>query len=108
MDSARIDGAGELQTFIRIMLPLTIPGLASMFVFQFMWGWNDFLMPLLMVYSDKIRTLPVGLMYFKSRYTTNYSLVAAGITISALPIVLMYGIFQRGFIKGMTAGALKG
>jgi ABC-type glycerol-3-phosphate transport system permease component len=108
MDSARIDGAGELQTFLRIMLPLTVPALASMLVFQFMWGWNDFLLPLLMIYTDKLRTLPVGLMYFRTRYTTNYSLVAAGVTLSSVPIVLIYALFQRSFVRGLTAGAVKG
>ncbi|MFP4376759.1 MAG: hypothetical protein ACLFP4_06915 [Spirochaetales bacterium] len=63
--------------------------------------------PLLMVFRESYRTLPVGIIYFSSRYTTNQSLVAAGVTITTLPIVAVYIAFQRRFIDGITVGALK-
>lgn len=107
IESARMDGAREFTTFFKIMLPLAMPGLLTLLIFEFMWGWNDFLLPLLMVFREDYRTLPVGIIYFSSRFTTNQSLVAAGVTITTLPIVAIYIIFQRRFIDGITAGALK-
>ncbi len=108
IEAARIDGAGEFLTFFKIVIPLAVPAISTIVIFEFMWGWNDFLLPLLTVYNDKYRTLPLGLMYFKTKYLTNYSLIAAGVTISSIPIVLIYILFQRSFIQGLTAGAVKG
>ena len=108
IESARIDGAGKFKTWMYIMLPLTKPALTSLLIFEFMWSWNDYLLPMLMVYDDKFRTLPLGLMYFQGEYTMNTSLIAAGVTICTLPIIIVYSIFQRNFVNGITAGALKG
>lgn len=108
MDAARIDGCGDFSIFLRIMLPLMIPAITSLLVFEFMWSWNDFLLPLLFVYDDAYRTLPLGLMYFSGEYTANQSLIAAGVFISIVPIIVVYAIFQRKFIEGITAGAVKG
>ncbi|MBS4195698.1 carbohydrate ABC transporter permease [Lederbergia citri] len=108
MDAAKIDGCNEFQTFYRVMLPLMVPAITSLFIFEFMWSWNDFLLPLLFVYDDTYRTLPLGLMYFFGKYTSNQSLIAAGVSISIIPIIIVYIIFQRKFIDGMTAGAVKG
>jgi ABC-type glycerol-3-phosphate transport system permease component len=63
---------------------------------------------MLMVYDDKYRTLPLGLMYFQGEYTMNTSLIAAGVTICTVPIIIVYSIFQRSFVDGITAGAVKG
>lgn len=107
MEAARIDGCGSFRAFLYVMLPLVMPAISSLLVFEFMWSWNDFLIPLLFVYTDSLRTLPLGLMYFSSQYSTNQSLVAAGVAISTIPILIIYFIFQRKFIQGLTAGALK-
>lgn len=108
MESAKIDGASKLKTWVHIMLPLTKPALTSLLIFEFMWSWNDYLLPMLTVYDDAYRTLPVGLMYFKGEYTTNTSLIAAGVTICTLPIIIVYSCFQRSFVEGITSGAVKG
>lgn len=108
MDSAKIDGCGDFKTFLYIMLPLMMPAVTSLLVFEFSASWNDFLLPLLFVYNDDFRTLPLGLMYFAGEYTTNQSLVAAGVTIAIIPIIAVYIIFQRKFIEGITAGSVKG
>ncbi|MFJ5762497.1 carbohydrate ABC transporter permease [Neobacillus sp. NPDC093182] len=108
MDSAKIDGCNEFQTFFRVYLPLMVPAITSLFVFEFMWAWNDFLLPLLFVYDDAYRTLPLGLMYFFGEYTADQSLIAAGVSISIVPIIVVYIIFQRKFIEGITAGSVKG
>ncbi len=108
IESATIDGASKLRTWFCIMLPLTKPALSSLLIFEFMWSWNDYLIPMLMVYDDRYRTLPLGLMYFQGEFTMNTSLVAAGVTICTLPIIIVYCFFQRSFIEGITAGAVKG
>jgi raffinose/stachyose/melibiose transport system permease protein len=108
MDAAKIDGCGDFRTFLHIMLPLMVPAITALIVFEFSASWNDFLLPLLFVYEDSYRTLPLGLMYFSGEYTTNQSLVAAGVTIAVLPIITVYVIFQRKFIEGITAGSVKG
>jgi len=108
MDSAKIDGCGDFKTFLYIMLPLMVPAVTSLLVFEFAASWNEFLLPLLFVYEDTYRTLPLGLMYFSGEYTTNQSLVAAGVTIAVVPIIIVYVIFQRKFIEGITAGSVKG
>ena len=108
MDAAKMDGCNAFQTFYHVFLPLMIPAITSLFVLEFMWAWNDFLLPLLFVYDDNYRTLPLGLMYFFGEYTSNHSLIAAGVSISIIPIIVIYMIFQRKFIEGITAGSVKG
>jgi ABC-type glycerol-3-phosphate transport system permease component len=107
-EAAEIDGAGEWNVFWNIMLPLALPGLATLAVFQFMGAWNSFLLPLIYMQKEELRPLILGLMFFRSRYTQNIPLTMAGAVIAMLPIVLMYITFQRKFIQGMTAGAVKG
>ena len=108
IESATIDGCNEFTTFIYIMAPLIKPALSALLVFEFMWSWNDMFLPMLVVYSDASRTLPMGLMFFFGKYTADHSLIAAGVTICTLPIVVIYTLFQKNFIQGMTAGAVKG
>ncbi|MCL2164673.1 MAG: carbohydrate ABC transporter permease [Oscillospiraceae bacterium] len=108
MDASRVDGCNEFSTFFRVMLPLVMPAVTSLLVFEFMWSWNDFFLPMMIIYRDSIRTLPLGLMYFSGKYTANYSLLAAGVTICSLPIIVIYTIFQRKFVEGLTSGAVKG
>ncbi|MDR6549010.1 carbohydrate ABC transporter permease [Paenibacillus qinlingensis] len=108
MDVSKIDGCNDFKAFVHIMLPLTIPAITSLLVFEFMWSWNDFLLPLLFVYDDAYRTLPLGMMYFFGEYTSNQSLIAAGVSIAIVPIIMIYIIFQRKFIEGITSGSMKG
>lgn len=107
-DAGRVDGGTEWQVFRQIMLPLARPGLATLSVFQLMTTWNSFLVPLVFVQRDELRPIALGTMFFSGRYTTDRGLVAAGVTISIVPIVVMYLFMQRQFIRGITAGALKG
>jgi len=108
MESASIDGCNEFTTFLYIMMPLTKPALMTLLVFEFMWSWNDLFLPMLVVYKDTARTLPLGLMYFFGKYTSDHSLIAAGVTICTIPIIIVYILFQRQFIQGITTGAVKG
>jgi ABC-type glycerol-3-phosphate transport system permease component len=106
-DAARIDGANEWQVFRRIFLPLAWPGMATLVVFQFIWTWNQFAMPLIYVQRDELRPVALGTMFFFGRFTADRGLIAAGVTLSMIPVVILYLLLQRRFIEGITAGALK-
>jgi ABC-type glycerol-3-phosphate transport system permease component len=108
LDSASIDGCNKFRTWLHIMAPLTKPALISLLIFEFMWSWNDYLLPTIMIYSDKLRTMPLGLNYFRGEHLADQTMIAAGVTICTLPIIVVYMIFQRSFIAGITAGAVKG
>lgn len=107
-DAARVDGCTEFGVFFKIMLPLAGPAVSTLVVFQFTWTWNAFLMPLLFLNEESLRPIALGLMFFSGRYTMNYGLVAAGVTLATLPLIVVYIIFQRQFMRGLIAGALKG
>lgn len=106
-DAARLDGANEWGVFRQVMLPLAAPGMATLVVFQFMFTWNQFLMPLVFVQRDALRPVALGTLFFFGRFTADRGMIAAGVTISMLPVVVLYLLLQRRFIEGITAGALK-
>jgi raffinose/stachyose/melibiose transport system permease protein len=106
-DAARLDGSNEFQVFWNIMLPLAGPAVSSLVVFQFVFTWNAFLMPLLYLQNEALRPIPLGMMFFQGRYTQDVSLLAAGVSIATIPVIIVYLIFQRQFVRGLTAGAMK-
>jgi raffinose/stachyose/melibiose transport system permease protein len=107
-DAARVDGANEFQIFWQIMLPLARPGLMTVALLEFLWSWNDLLLPLVFLVSDELRTLPVGMLFFQGRFTIDYGLMSAGVLIISLPVTVLFLVFQRDFVKGLASGALKG
>ncbi len=107
-EAARVDGASEFQVFWRVMLPLSSPGIAVLAILVFFQSWNQFLMPLLFLPGEESRPLATGLYIFASGRTAEYELIAAGSLIMVVPVIVVFIIFQRQFVKGMTAGALKG
>ena len=106
-DAARLDGANEWHVFWNIMLPLARPGLAALIVFQFIDTWNQFLMPLVFVQRDELRPVSLGVMFFFGRFTADRGMIAAGVTITMVPMIILYLLMQRRFIEGVTAGAMK-
>jgi raffinose/stachyose/melibiose transport system permease protein len=108
LDAARVDGCNKLHMLLYIVTPLTRPALLSLLIFNFMWSWNQFMLPAFLIQQDSMRTLPAGLRFFIGRYSNDIPLLMAGATISFLPILIVYVIFQRQFIKGIAAGALSG
>ena len=106
-DAAMIDGCHELNVFWRVLLPLAGPALSTLAVLNFMGAWNSFLLPLIYMQKEALRPLVLGLMFFHSRFTQDYPLTMAGATITMLPIIIVYLFFQRQFVQGLTAGALK-
>ena len=106
-DAARIDGASDMKMFRVIVLPLLRPGLATVAVFSILASWNEFLLALLYVTNDKYKTIPTGLLAFSSRYVTDYQLLFSALTIVTLPMIVIYVIFHRQVIAGITDGSLK-
>jgi ABC-type glycerol-3-phosphate transport system permease component len=107
LDAARIDGCGEFGVFSRVVLPLALPGVATLIIFTFMNTWNDFLWPRIVTNSETLFTLPVGLAQLQMRNTSNQAQIMAGTVLTALPMILVFLLMQRQFIAGMTAGAVK-
>lgn len=108
VDAAAIDGCNRWQVLWRILWPLARPAVLTLVVLVFMWTWNEFLLALVLVQKETMRTLPVGLAFFQGRYSADIPLMAAGSLIVAGPILLVYILFQRYFIRGMLGGAVKG
>ena len=108
LDAGRIDGANEYRICVQIMLPIAKPAFAAMAILSSMNAWNDMLWPLL-VFRDAAKfTLPIGLNTLMTPYGNNYDLLIAGSCFAILPIFILFLAFQRYFIDGMTAGAVKG
>jgi len=106
-DAARIDGCGEFTIWYRIMLPLTRPALATLAIFSFVAFWNTFMWPLVILRSKELYPLAVGLTHLMNTFDTNFRLVAAGSVLSMIPIIIVFIIMQKQFVKGITAGAVK-
>lgn len=104
VDAAILDGASRSAILWRVLVPLARPTINVLVVFFFIWNWNEFLMPLILISKDELRTLPVGLAFFQGRYTVNIPLLAAGATMVSVPLIIVYLIFQRQFIRGLTTG----
>jgi multiple sugar transport system permease protein len=107
-DAAKIDGCGYFRIYWEIMLPLCKPALATLGIFVFMWSWNNFLWPLMIVNSLEMDTLPIGLSYFLGQYTIYWNLLMAGTTIALVPVLVAFFAAQRYFVEGITLTGLKG
>jgi raffinose/stachyose/melibiose transport system permease protein len=108
VEAARIDGASSWFTLWRVLLPLARPAVLTMMVLLFMWTWNEFLLALVMVSDENLRTAPLGLSFFQGPHQGDLTLLSAGAVIVALPVVVLYVFLQRHFIRGMLSGAVKG
>lgn len=108
LEAGRVDGVTEYGIFFRLVLPLMKPAMAAMAILNGMATWNNFLWPLLVLRSPEKYTLPIGLNTLLTPYGNNYSLLIVGAFFSLIPILLLFLAFQRFFIQGMTAGAVKG
>jgi len=107
-EAAYMDGASPLTIFLRIVLPLSKPALATLSVFAFMGSWNAFLWPLFIVREETLMTLPVGLATLQGRWLTEWNLVMAGTVITVLPMLLLYLVAQKYLVQGYVMSGLKG
>lgn len=108
MDAARIDGSTEYGIFFKIMMPLMTPSLAAMAILQGLGSWNNFLWPLIVLRSNDMFTLPIGLATLLTPYGNNYDILIAGSVMTILPIIILFIFFQRYFVAGLTVGGVKG
>jgi len=106
-DAARIDGAGDWRVFRELALPLLRPGLATVAIFSALSAWNEFLLALLYIQDDALKTIPTGLLAFSTRYVTDYSLLFAALSIVTIPMIVIYVVFNRQIVEGITAGSVK-
>lgn len=107
-EAARIDGAGEIALFFRVMLPLARPGLATLAVFSGVWSWGMYIEPLLLATSDDLRTVSLGMAFFTGEYSgSNQPLIAAAVFTIVAPLIVVSIALQRRFVEGTTAGAVK-
>ena len=107
-EAARIDGASDFQIYWRILMPLSRPALAVVIINTALGVWNEFLMPLILTASADNRTLTLGLALYSGRFGVDYVHQMAAASLSAIPIVILFLIFQRQIIAGLTRGAIKG
>src|SRR5215210_3169662 len=107
-DAGRVDGCGEWDVFRRIMAPLAIPGMSALAILTFLSAWNTFLLPLLYLQGEEHRTLATGLLLFTGGRTRELELTAAGTLIMIAPVIVFFLLFQRQFVRGLTAGDVKG
>jgi raffinose/stachyose/melibiose transport system permease protein len=107
-DAAYIDGCTAFDFFWRVLLPLAKPALAAVAALTMIISWNDLLVPLVVLNSDKFWTLPLGTMQFQGQYGQDLSLVSAFVALSALPTIIFYLFAERQIVSGLTAGAVKG
>ena len=107
IEAAVLDGASRRYILSKVIVPLMLPSMSTLALFLFIWTWNEFLIPLVLVNDDNYRTLPIGMLFFQGRYTVNTPVLTAGAVIVIGPLILAYMLFQRKLITGLTAGATK-
>lgn len=104
-ESACIDGASIYRTFFHIILPIIRPAMATMTIFVFLTAWNEFTMALMLITSEELKTLPLGLLFFQGSFTTDWGAMGAAMTIASLPTVLVYILFSEQVERALTVGA---
>jgi len=107
-DAARIDGCTQFGAFVRIILPISKPGLATVTILTFLNSWNELFLALIFIRNQDLMTLPIGLQTFFYQYRTDYIHLFAALVMSTVPIIVVYVAMQRQFIAGLTAGAVRG
>ena len=107
-DAARVDGANPWQIFVKIYVPLARPALATLAIFQFMWSWNDLLDPLIYLRDLPSYTTTVGLAFFQGQFVGKWPEMMAGALVSLLPMIILFLVAQKYFVRGITLSGLKG
>jgi raffinose/stachyose/melibiose transport system permease protein len=107
-EAAVVDGLSASGIFVKIVMPLVIPAVVTVFIINFLGNWNEFLLANYFISNDSLKTLPVGMVGFRDAYNTNYAQMSAGIVFSVLPVLVLYMVLQKQIIEGVTAGSVKG
>ncbi|MFS2003686.1 carbohydrate ABC transporter permease [Duganella sp. CT11-25] len=106
-DAARCDGVGEVKIFFKVVLPLIRPAVATVAVFTMIPAWNDLWFPLILAPSDRTKTVTLGVQQFIGQYVTDWNSVLAALSLAVIPMLILYAVFSRQLIRGLTAGAVK-
>ena len=108
-DAALVDGCTRLGAMVRVLLPVTLPGVVATDIFTFVYGWNEYLLALMFTSGEKIRTLPVGLaMFMVSDIEPAWGAISAASVMASLPAAVLFFVIQKYLVQGLTAGAVKG
>jgi raffinose/stachyose/melibiose transport system permease protein len=106
-DAAKIDGCDKWQLFTRIILPISMPAIATLFIIDFLGTWNEFILASVIIYDNDMKTVSTGLMNFVGEYSTDHGILSAGVLMSIIPVLIVFLFFQRYFVEGLS-GAIKG
>jgi len=106
-DAARCDGVGEIRIFFQVVLPLICPAIATVAMFTMIPAWNDLWFPLILAPSDRTKTVTLGVQQFIGQYVTDWNSVLAALSLAVIPMLILYAVFSRQLIRGLTAGAVK-
>nr|WP_306812817.1 carbohydrate ABC transporter permease [Paenibacillus soyae] len=107
-ESARIDGCNRIQAFVKVILPLSLPGIIAMCVYIFLTAWDELMFAWVLTTTPEVQTIPVGIRLFVGQYTNRYDLLMSAASVVTLPVIIVFFLSQKYFISGMTAGAVKG
>ena len=107
-EAAKIDGAGDFMIYRKIIMPLVVPALAALGILEFTWIWNDYLWSLVLIQSDRIKPVTLGLANLQGQWITSWNIIAAASILAALVPIFVFLVFQRYFIEGLTMGSVKG
>jgi raffinose/stachyose/melibiose transport system permease protein len=107
-EAAEIDGCNSIQTFFRVVLPILRPMIVTVVILHTFWIWNDFLLPLLVIFDPSKRTIPLAIFSFLGRYTNQWNLALATLAMGMIPIIVFFLALQKYIIRGISAGSLKG
>jgi multiple sugar transport system permease protein len=108
IDAARVDGAGHFRIYWKVILPMSKPALAAVAIFTFQYQWQAFFGPLIIINTSRLYTLPLGLALFQQQFRSQWNLIMAGSVIGALPLIIVFLIFQKQFVQGISLAGSKG
>lgn len=107
IEAARLDGATPHQVFLRVLVPMAKPALGTLAIFNILYAWNEFIFALLLLSSNSVKTLTVGVLQLQGRYTTDYPVIMAGLLVASIPVVVAYLFFQKFLVRGIVSGAVR-
>ena len=107
-EAAIVDGCNLWRLYWQVAMPLSKNAIATVLIFDMVTVWNDMLFPLMLISKEKLRTLPFGLLQFRGQYSSQYTVIFAGVILITIPLIVLYLTMQKQFVSGMTQGAVKG
>jgi multiple sugar transport system permease protein/cellobiose transport system permease protein len=108
IESARIDGANEILVFFRIVFPCILPAVTTLGLLVFLWSWNNYLLPLIFITRANLATIPIFIQSLRNAFRADYGSQLAGLVLSTIPLIILFVIGSKSFIRGLTSGAVKG